>query len=216
MLCRACRVHVRRDFPYCLHCGTVRAGVGPTEFAAPELTIAGTNRSIALVKPITTIGREPDNDVVLDDPSVSRHHARITRSEAGFTVQDLGSLNETTVDGRGTAGRPTLLLDGSALTVGDVDLRFAQPRDAGIGSKTEVRGTEHTILGTLEDEAAPEATEPLNVRPRRRSGWALKQVPSGPGRDPSWVLRNTRSGQYLQLDEHGVFIWNQIDGEAAV
>ena len=79
MLCRACRVHVRRDFPYCLHCGTVRPGVRTADFSAPELSID--RRSVALVKQVTTIGRAPDNDVVLDDPSVSRHHARITRRD---------------------------------------------------------------------------------------------------------------------------------------
>ncbi|MDT4920149.1 MAG: putative peptide zinc metalloprotease protein [Pseudonocardiales bacterium] len=214
MLCRACRVHVRRDFPYCLHCGTVRRGVRTTDFGAPELSVDG--RSIALVKQVTTIGRAPDNDVVLDDPSVSRHHARITRRDNDFTVEDLGSVNDTTVDGHSAAGRRVPLLDGAALAVGDVDLGFAQPRSSVIGGKTVLGRTEHTALGTVEDDAAPEATEPLTARPRRRSGWALKQVAAPEGRDPGWVLRNTRSGKYLQLDERDVFIWNQLDGEAAV
>jgi putative peptide zinc metalloprotease protein len=216
MLCRACRVHVRRDFPYCLHCGTVRHGVRATEFDAPELSIEAAGRTVALVKPVTTIGRDPDNDVVLDDASVSRHHARITRTDVGYAVQDLGSLNDTTVDGRGTEGRSTALLDGSRLTVGDVDVRFLQPRSAAIGGKTELGGTEHTVAGTVTDEVAPAATEPLTVRPRRRSGWALKEIPSSTGREPRWVLRNTRTGTYLELDERDVFIWNQVDGETTV
>jgi pSer/pThr/pTyr-binding forkhead associated (FHA) protein len=47
-----------------------------------------------------TIGREPDSDLVLDDPKVSRHHAAISPS-AGPTrlVHDLGSANGTLVNG---------------------------------------------------------------------------------------------------------------------
>lgn len=45
----------------------------------------------------TTIGRAPGNDVVLDDPRVSSHHARLIRTENGLVVEDLGSTNGTSV-----------------------------------------------------------------------------------------------------------------------
>jgi putative peptide zinc metalloprotease protein len=212
MLCHSCRVHVRRDFPYCLHCGTPRRGVKTTQFTAPQLVL-GAGRNVSLTKPVTTIGRNPDNDVVLDDASVSRYHARVVRTEHGFTVEDLGSLNDTTVDGRSAAAAALAVRDGSLVTVGDVEVSFVQPRTTEIGSKTELRGTEHTMLGSIDADEVPTATEPLTVRPRRRSGWALKQVP---GPTKTWVLRNTRTGRYLELDERDVFLWNQIDGDAAV
>ena len=87
MLCHACHVHLRRDYPYCLHCGTIRKRVKVATFAAPKLTRAGdaadSAEAAVLVKPVTSIGRSTDNDVVIDDPSVSRHHARIIRGPAG-------------------------------------------------------------------------------------------------------------------------------------
>lgn len=46
-----------------------------------------------------TIGRSPDATVMVDDPGVSRLHARIRRSEAGFEVEDLGSKNGTFLNG---------------------------------------------------------------------------------------------------------------------
>ncbi len=219
MLCHACHVHLRRDYPYCLHCGTIRKRVKVATFAAPRLRRAGSATDPAeaavLVKPVTSIGRSTDNDVVIDDPSVSRHHARIIRGPAGFSIEDLDSFNGTTVDGRTMHGDRTSLLDTTALFIGDVELHFEQPRSAAVGSKTVVRGTEHTMLRAADDEEAPTATEPLSVRPQRRSGWALKQIPDDRGRE-IWVLRNTRTGRYLELDARDVFIWNSIDGENTV
>ena len=40
-----------------------------------------------------TIGRAPDNTLVLDDPLISKHHARIDVSASGMVVTDLGSTN---------------------------------------------------------------------------------------------------------------------------
>jgi pSer/pThr/pTyr-binding forkhead associated (FHA) protein len=46
----------------------------------------------------TMIGRHPDSDIFLDDVTVSRKHAEIRRSDAGFGVVDVGSLNGTYVN----------------------------------------------------------------------------------------------------------------------
>jgi putative peptide zinc metalloprotease protein len=218
MLCHACHVHLHRDHPYCLHCGTLRRRVRLTRFTAPELRPAGDPATVLpLTRPVTTIGRGAGNDLVLEDPSVSRQHARIVRRRNGFVIEDLDSFNGTTVGGRTIHGHRAPLPDTTTIYIGDVELRFAQPRSAAVGSKTMVAGTEHTILAAAGTgpTPAPTATEPLSVRPRRRSGWALKRLPDA--RDPSeWVLRNTRTGQYLQLDERDVFLWRLLDGEHTV
>jgi putative peptide zinc metalloprotease protein len=218
MLCHACHVHLHRDHPYCLHCGTLRRKVRLTRFTAPELRRAGGPApGLPLTRPVTTIGRGAGNDLVLDDPSVSRRHARIVRRRNGFVVEDLDSFNGTTVGGRTIHGDRAALPDPSTIYIGDVELRFAQPRSAAVGSKTMVAGTEHTLLAAAGDRAAPAptATERLSARPRRRSGWALKRVPD-PRDLGQWVLRNTRTGQYLQLDERDAFLWQLLDGEHAI
>ena len=46
----------------------------------------------------TTIGRLPDNTVVIDNPAVSGHHACIVRNGDAYTVEDLGSTNGTFVN----------------------------------------------------------------------------------------------------------------------
>ncbi len=48
----------------------------------------------------TLIGRSPECDIFLDDVTVSRRHAEITRSGDRFTITDLGSLNGTFVNRR--------------------------------------------------------------------------------------------------------------------
>jgi ABC-type multidrug transport system ATPase subunit len=48
----------------------------------------------------TRIGRAPDNDIVVDDLLVSRHHAELHSTPAGFELVDLGSRNGTFVNGR--------------------------------------------------------------------------------------------------------------------
>jgi pSer/pThr/pTyr-binding forkhead associated (FHA) protein len=47
---------------------------------------------------VVTVGRHPDSDIFLDDISVSRRHATFTRSDAGYVVSDLGSLNGSYVN----------------------------------------------------------------------------------------------------------------------
>lgn len=216
MLCHACRVHVRRSFPYCLHCGTLRRHAKITEHAAPTLSSAdGNSIRFDVAEQRTTIGRDADNDLVIDDPSVSRRHAEIHREAQGFRLFDVGSFNGTSVDGRAVIAEGTYLNDGARLEIGDVDLLFEQPRSVSIGSRTFAVTSRDTRLAVAAEQEAATATEPLSLRPRRRSGWALKQVPDARGRS-QWVLRNTRTGQYLQMEDRDRFIWNAIDGESTV
>ncbi|MGH3565335.1 MAG: FHA domain-containing protein [Pseudonocardia sp.] len=206
---------MRRSFPYCLACGTLRKGAKVQTFTAPVLQWGEPMTTVAVTERVITVGRTRDNDVVLDDDSVSRRHARIVREADGFHVEDFGSFNGTVVASRELRGSQAKLQDGTMISFCDVEVTFTQPRNTAIGSKTKVRGTEHTVLEATvgaPPQEAPMAGEPLSIRPRQRSGWALKQVQSSGG-EPRWVLRNTRTGTYLSLDEREVFIWEHIDGE---
>jgi DNA-binding winged helix-turn-helix (wHTH) protein len=69
-----------------------------------------------LEAPVTTIGRWHDNDVVVDDRWVSRHHARVVKQDDHYVVEDLDSKNGTFVNGQRTAA-PTPLSDGDVVQV---------------------------------------------------------------------------------------------------
>jgi pSer/pThr/pTyr-binding forkhead associated (FHA) protein len=47
-----------------------------------------------------SIGRAEDNDIVVDDPTVSRHHAKVTYQDGKYTIEDLGSTSGTRVAGK--------------------------------------------------------------------------------------------------------------------
>ncbi len=73
----------------------------------------------------TAIGRHPDSDVFLDDVTVSRNHAVVTREDDAYVIADQGSLNGTYVNRR-RIERQTLL-DGDELQVGKYKLTFITP-----------------------------------------------------------------------------------------
>jgi pSer/pThr/pTyr-binding forkhead associated (FHA) protein len=66
----------------------------------------------------TRIGRSPDNDIVLSDAKVSRHHAVITDDGRTFLVTDLGSANGVRVLGQ-RIDPSTELREGDRIRIGD-------------------------------------------------------------------------------------------------
>jgi pSer/pThr/pTyr-binding forkhead associated (FHA) protein len=72
----------------------------------------------------TTIGRSGDNDVILDDPSVSRQHAKVRLEGQTFILHDLGATNPTKVNGQEISKQP--LSDGDRVEIGNVVLVFKQ------------------------------------------------------------------------------------------
>lgn len=69
------------------------------------------------------LGRNADNDIRLEDNSVSRHHAQIHRGPDGaYVVSDLNSLNGVFVNGRQV--QSSQLKEGDKLEIGDVALMF--------------------------------------------------------------------------------------------
>lgn len=68
------------------------------------------------------IGRDPSCDVVLEDSSISRHHARLDWNGGGWTLVDVGSTNGTTVNGEPARGAE--LRDGDWVGFGRLGGRF--------------------------------------------------------------------------------------------
>jgi len=89
-----------------------------------------------------TVGRDPGSDIKLDDGTVSRHHAEIVHTEAGWAVRDLGSRNGTSVDG--ARSKALLLEDGCIVRFGDILFQFVERQlelHAVYRSDGQLRGT---------------------------------------------------------------------------
>lgn len=74
---------------------------------------------------MTLIGRSPDCQVTIEDPLVSRQHARIVIDDAGARIEDLGSRNGVKVNGQPFKGT-TPIKDGDRLRIGTQELVFCE------------------------------------------------------------------------------------------
>jgi serine phosphatase RsbU (regulator of sigma subunit) len=82
-------------------------GTSAEKSVEAELVIVfgGTQTHYVLTKPVVTLGRRPDNDVVIAEPRVSRAHAQIEQRGSEYFIVDLGSSHGTMVNGQVTRER---------------------------------------------------------------------------------------------------------------
>jgi pSer/pThr/pTyr-binding forkhead associated (FHA) protein len=86
---------------------------------------SGTSEEILLDCDLLGIGRAPDNALVLNDPAVSRYHARIAREANRYLITDLGSSNGTRLNDAELPPRTARpLADGDVIHIGTFELRF--------------------------------------------------------------------------------------------
>jgi pSer/pThr/pTyr-binding forkhead associated (FHA) protein len=146
----------------------------------------GAGQQFVLDKPLV-IGRASDADVPLEDGEVSRKHARITPTDDGATVEDLGSVNGTFVNQNELVG-PAQLGPGDDLLLGVtvMQVRTAQEVDRGFSGviqlpaglataertptyvNPEVARVDETPAAAGE-EGIPQLERYLDVRVRRRA-----------------------------------------------
>ena len=125
MTCRRCGEILNANANFCWSCGAPQhEASSPETIAVPVVTstdlldlrrhhapsaphsdevvivgAAGQDR-VELTKETSIVGRHEESDLLLDDVSVSRHHATFTRTASGrITLRDLNSLNGSYVNG---------------------------------------------------------------------------------------------------------------------
>ncbi len=117
-------------------------GAGPTDtvlYTVPRptaptarlrvLTPDGTDRTVGFDGTGMTIGRAPDNDLVLADGRVSRHHARLAGRRGTLVFIDLGSTNGSRING--VAVGELVLGAGDRIEVGDTRITVEVAGDVG-------------------------------------------------------------------------------------
>ncbi len=93
---------------------------------------------IPLTQPVVNIGRRLDNQVVIDDPRVSRHHAQLRIVKGRFVLFDLNSSGGTFINGQ--RANQSILYPGDVVSLAGVTLIFGQdlPSKPGSGGTTPV------------------------------------------------------------------------------
>jgi pSer/pThr/pTyr-binding forkhead associated (FHA) protein len=147
----------------------------------PKLTLQYEGR---LLKEYTvgvglTIGRSPDNALIIDNPSVSGHHARVYSDSGAVILEDLDSTNGTYVNGQHTSRR--VLRSGDVLQIGKHQLVFENTQEwsasppllPSLGDTVYLDTKQHRALLSSIDEAKSQqtqirpATAPKAAAPRR-------------------------------------------------
>lgn len=81
-------------------------------------------KEIPLDKQRLTIGRKPDNDIILDDQAASGYHARIIQIQSVFFIEDAGSSNGIFANGKKTDRKQ--LVSGDEITIGQHALLYQE------------------------------------------------------------------------------------------
>jgi DNA-binding winged helix-turn-helix (wHTH) protein len=125
----AIKTHHRVGYGFAADVRETRSNRDRPQTGPQMLVLLPDGRRIALAPGINVVGRVRDADVRIDDPSVSRRHARIVVSGGHAGVEDLGSKNGTRVGGV-LVSQPVRLAQGDVVTFGGIETRFeTQPFD---------------------------------------------------------------------------------------
>lgn len=97
------------------------------------------------------IGRHPDCDIIIDDASVSRHHARIDYDDGVYILNDLNSRNGTLLNNQ-PIHNSTRLFDGSEISICDVRFVFHLEENSNYRPQRPTAETERDELASVELE----------------------------------------------------------------
>jgi DNA-binding winged helix-turn-helix (wHTH) protein len=125
-------------YAFCGEATRVPAG-GATPAAAPVCWIEWGDRRFPLSPGEHVVGRDPDVEVRLDAPTVSRRHARLVVTTDGTVLEDFGSKNGTFRAGERVTSTIELA-DGDSIGIGSVLVTF-RARALDHSTETQVRPT---------------------------------------------------------------------------
>lgn len=104
-----------------------RQELAPEPPSRPAWLIVDGRRNVPLTKPLITLGRRLDNDIILDDPRVSRQHAQLRYRYGHYVLYDLGSSGGTRVNG--VPVQECLLQSGDVISLAGVEVIYIEDED---------------------------------------------------------------------------------------
>jgi len=115
-----------------------KVGHSNTEVAIPKdaCLILTDEETFYLTKPIINLGRHSNNDIVLSDPMVSRHHLQLRADNGRYILFDLGSRGGTSVNG--FPANKVALKPGDVLQLGMTKLIYNQHLNQSTSKPTRI------------------------------------------------------------------------------
>jgi len=123
--------------------------------APPQLTVTiagGSSKTYHLTRPVITVGRVEENDIAIPSQIVSRHHARLERTNGSYKlIIAAEAKNPILFEGRPLEG-PRELHDGDILRIGSLDpgvmvtMTYSAPGEAAEGIQQDIVFGEKTLI----------------------------------------------------------------------
>ncbi|MFO7539700.1 MAG: FHA domain-containing protein [Chloroflexota bacterium] len=151
------------------------------------------NQEYLLSESPMSVGRSPDNEIAIQDPEISRRHARITYSGGLYQIEDSGSTNGSFVNGRRVQGT-VILQHGDRILLGEsITLIFQEDEPPpGYADEEDINqawNTPSDMEATVADFSAPMPPHP----PPAAAEWNAPAVPTAtPYQEPESGPSRTR------------------------
>jgi predicted component of type VI protein secretion system len=131
-----------------------------------------------------SVGRASENDLVVDDPEMSRNHAQFYKSEGGYSVQNMSMSNSTCVNGEAVTSQP--LRNKDVVRIAETEYVFCRvtrnpvtlgmkveyaSQLKGFGPQVDAGDGEATILGLVDTVGG---SDDFEVRPSGEFGNDLR------------------------------------------
>ena len=114
-----------------------------------------------------TIGREAGNEIVIEDPQVSRRHATLTQQGTTYVLEDIGSTNGTYVNGKRVTA-PVLLSNGDLIGLADTVMLAVQAPLTTSQDATVVSDAAYYAPPTQPAFTPPVVQQPVQAAPAAR------------------------------------------------
>ena len=230
--CPNCNAPIQPNAQFCPVCGhALRGGVASGAMGVGTLVMPKAERPVLVInwpggqkderpldRPVMRLGRAPDNDIIVNFPTVSGHHLRLeSDGQAGeLKVTDLGSTNGTLHNGlQMPANAPRTVYAGDVLRIGDLNgnsLSLALKGPSGGGLQTRPLGMQQlaqlqqAVIGR--DAACEVHLDHPSVSRRHAE---IRRQPDG-----SFVIRDRGSANGTFVDGQRVVAWMPLAKGAVV
>src|SRR6266516_2930785 len=177
------------------------AGLGSIQFVSGSQA----GNTFPITKPSITLGREPGNDIVISDPSVSRHHAQISLRNGTWTILKLAPQNTVTVNQRDV--QQSAINDRDMIALGSITFLFSTNASVANAARPGQQASSRNAPPPSAPPTfnAPPVFHPTVAAPSPLQGQrplGTAQAPEGPLKGPSGTASIPRGVASLEVNSN--------------